>query len=134
MCLARDDLRDRISVVATDDHARFMWIQIRVSTPPRRDIYIAVCYFPPISSSFSIHSSDDDPFTDLYSDITKYSVVGDIIIMGDFNAQTRDLQIPIHDRTVDVFYTRGVDPTSMNMHRTSEDSLGPMTAYGKHLL
>ena len=72
--------------MATDDHARFMWIQIRARIPPLRDIYIAVCYFPPISSSFAIHNSDIDPFTDLYSDITKYSAVGDIIIMGDFNA------------------------------------------------
>lgn len=54
--------------------------------------------------------------------------------MGDFNAHTRDLQIPLHDRSEDVFCTRGIDPTSVGLHRISEDSSGPTTAYGKHLL
>ena len=54
--------------------------------------------------------------------------------MGDFNARTRDLQIPLHDQSKDVFCIRGTDPTSVGLHRFSEDSTGPTTAYGKHLL
>ena len=54
--------------------------------------------------------------------------------MGDFNARTRDLQIPLHDRSKDVFCNRGIDPTFVGLHRILEDVLGPTTAYGKHLL
>lgn len=134
-CLVRDTLRDRVSVVAADEHARFMWIRARVRVSPLRDIYIAVCYFPPASSPFAIHNkADGDPFTDLYTDITKYSTVGEVILIGDFNARIRDLQIPLHDRSEDVFCTRGMDLTSVGLHRISEDSSGPTTAYGKHLL
>ena len=112
-----------------------MWIQIRARTSLPRDIYIAVCYFPPISSSYAIHnSSDGDPFTDLYSDITRFLIVGDVILTGDFNARTKDLQTPMHDRLEDIFCTRGIDPITVGMHRTSEDHLGLTTTYGKYLL
>jgi hypothetical protein len=134
-CLASDSLRNRVSLVAEDEFSRFMWIQISVGVSPPRDIYIAVCYFPPTSSPFSIHNgSNGDPFIDLYTDITQYSVVGEVILLGDFNARTRDLQIPLHDRSEDVFCTQGIDPDSVGLHRMSDDALGPTTVYGKHLL
>lgn len=40
----------------------------------------------------------------------------------------------MHDRTKDIFCTRGIDSTTIGMHRTSEDHLGPTTAYGRYLL
>jgi len=93
-------------VVVEDDFSRFMWIQISVGVSRPRDIYIAYCYFPPISSPFSIHNgSNGDPFIDLYTSITQYSVVGKVILLGDFTARTIDLQIPLHDRSEDVFCT-----------------------------
>lgn len=105
-CLVRDTLRDRVSVVAADEHARFMWIRVRVKFFLPRDIYIVVCYFSPASSAFAIHNkADGDPFIDLYTDITKYLADREIILMGDFNARTRDLQIPLHDWSEDVFCT-----------------------------
>ena len=54
--------------------------------------------------------------------------------MGNFNARTRDLQIPLHDRSDDVLCIEGLDPVSVGLHQTSEDALGSTTAYGKHLL
>ena len=54
--------------------------------------------------------------------------------MGDFNACTRDLQIPLHDHSKDVFCTQGIDPVSISLHWILEDALGPTTVYGKHLL
>ena len=112
-CLVRDELKDRLTLAATNEYARFMWIRARVGIPPPRDIYIAVCYFPPASSPFDIHDGvERDPYADLYADITKYSVEGEVIIMGDFNARTRDLQVPLHDRSEDEFCTRGIHPFS----------------------
>jgi len=75
-----------------------VWIRISVGVSPSRDIYIAVCYFPLASSSFVVHNgSNGDPFIGLYTDITWYCVVGEVILLGDFNARIRDLHIPLHD-------------------------------------
>lgn len=134
-CLASDSLRNKVPVVVEDEFARFMWIQISVRVSRPRDIYIAVCYFPPTSSPFSIHNgSNGDPFIDLYTGITQYSVVGEVILLGDFNARTRDLQIPLHDQLEDAFCTQGINPDSVGLHRMTNDALGPTTVYGKPLL
>lgn len=126
----KDELRDRVTVANTDEYARYMWIRIRTGAPPLRDIFIAVCYFPPTASPFAIHDGvERDPFTNIYPNITKYSADGEIIIMGDFNARTKDHQVLLHDRSEDVFCTRGVDLASVGLQRISEDALGPITAY-----
>ena len=84
--------------MATDEYARFMWIRVKTKISLLRHVYFTVCYFPPASSSFSIHNgADGDPFMDLYIGITQYSAKGEVILMGDFNAHTRDLQIPLQD-------------------------------------
>ena len=134
-CLASDSLRNKVSLVAEDEFVRFMWIWISIRVSPLRDIYIAVCYFSPSSSPFAIHNgSKGDTFINLYTDITQYSVVGEVILQGDFNARNRDLQIPLHDRLEDVFCTQGIDPDLVGLHRMSDDALGPIAVYGKHLL
>lgn len=45
-CLNYDWLQSRVSMVASNEQARFLWIGIHRSTPLPRDIYIAMCYFP----------------------------------------------------------------------------------------
>jgi hypothetical protein len=107
-CLTRDSLQNMVSLVATDEFSRFMWVRVRARVTPPRDIYIAVCYFPPASSSFAIHNDfNGDPFIDLYTGITQYSVVGEVILLVDFNARTRDLQTPLHDRQRTCFVPGG---------------------------
>lgn len=75
-----------------------------------------------------------DPFIELYTDITKYFIFGEVILLGYFNAHTRDLQIPLCDESEDVFCTQGIDPDSVGLRRRLDDALGPTTFYGKHLL
>lgn len=65
---------------------------------------------------------------DLYVGITEYSVDGEVILLGDFNTHTKDLQVPLHDRSEDVFYTTRLDPAVVGLHRISENALGPTTA------
>ena len=78
--------------MASDEYTRFMWIRIRTKIFPVRHLYFAVCYFPPASSPFAIHNgADRDPFMDLYTGITQYSADREVILMGDFNARTKDL-------------------------------------------
>jgi hypothetical protein len=82
-------------MVTSDEHARFLWVRVHQYSTILRDRYIAVCYFPPASSHFARHSeSDGDPFLDLYTDISHYSTLGEVIVLGDFNARTRDIQVP----------------------------------------
>lgn len=70
-CLVRDSLQSKISMVAVDDFARFMWLWDRGVSPLPCDIYIAVCYFPPTTLSYAIHNGlDGDPFIESYVDIT----------------------------------------------------------------
>jgi len=100
-----------ISLVASHEFSRFMWIRLNGFTSLPRDIYVVVYYFLPISSQFSVHSdSDGDLYLDLYISIIQYSIMGDIILLGDFNACTRALQIPLHDRSEDVFCIQEIDP------------------------
>jgi hypothetical protein len=103
--------------------------------PLSRDIYIIVCYFPPASSSFFVHNDfDGDPYIDLYIGITQYLEIGEVILLVDFNAHTIALQIPLHDLSEDAFCTHEMDLKTMELHRLSDDALGPITAYGRHLL
>jgi hypothetical protein len=89
-CFARDSLRSKISLVVADEFARFMWVRVRGVSPLPRDIYITFYYFPPTSSSYAIHNGlDGDPFIDLYANITQYSTIGEVILLGDFNSHTR---------------------------------------------
>jgi hypothetical protein len=54
-CLTRGSLEDRVSLVALDEFARYMWTCLSGFTSLLGDIYVAICYFPPISSQFASH-------------------------------------------------------------------------------
>jgi hypothetical protein len=121
--------------VASDEFSRFTWILLNGFPSLPRDIYVAVCYFPPMSSQFSIHSdSSEDPYMDLYASINKYSTMGDVILLGDFNACTRALQIPLHDRSKDMFCIQERNPDLVGLQQTLDGAFGALTGYGRHLL
>ena len=60
--------------------------------------------------------------------------MGEVILLGDFNARTRALQIPLHESSEDMFYIQEIDPDSAGLQQLSDDPLGPLTGYYKHLL
>lgn len=45
--LTKDSLWSKVSLVASDEFGKFMWIRLSGLTPLPRDLYIVVCYFPP---------------------------------------------------------------------------------------
>ena len=49
--LYKKELHDRVCVVHKDVDACYMWIQIK--RRDLRELYIAICYFPPAYSSFA---------------------------------------------------------------------------------
>ena len=54
------------------------------------DIYICACYIPPEGSSVYTNNTDVniDPYQLIEEDIIRYQELGDIMLMGDFNART----------------------------------------------
>ena len=108
-----------------------MWIRFELSRD--RVIYIALCYFAPMGSSFAITDrelSDPSPYACLSEEIIEYSTLGEVFLMGDFNARTRSEQCEAYDLE---------DPQSLHATqeedtlRASADRAQP-TAYGRHLL
>lgn len=73
-------------------HKDFMWIKLDKSffNLPN-DIYIANCYIAPEDSVLH-RDMNYDIFDTLGEEISKYSKLGEIIITGDLNARTGDLQ------------------------------------------
>jgi hypothetical protein len=122
-------------MLSVDKYARFLWVQIHRKKPLLRDIYIAVCYFPPALSHFALHrESEEDPFSDLYADTFHYSTLGEVILPGNFNARTKNLKVSLHDKDKDVLCLQELEPESQGLHRSSRDRYGPLTSYGRHLL
>lgn len=60
--------------------------------------------------------------------------MGNIIILGDFNARTKDFQISLHDHGSNSNCTSELDPTTMGLQHTSKDATGLLSTYGRHLL
>ena len=84
--LYKEELHGRVHVVHKDVDARYMWI--RIKRGDLRELYIAICYFPPAYSRFA--PLGESPYLPLYDDIIRFATMGDIILLGDFNAQTKD--------------------------------------------
>lgn len=134
-CFTRDSLRSRIYLGTTDDFAGLCGSELRGVSPSPQEHFYWSSYFPSASSSYAIHNGPNgDPFIDIYADITQLSSVGEVILIGDFNSHTRSLQIPFHNQSEDVFCIQEIDLASVGLHRMSDDALGPLTPYGRHLL
>ena len=69
----------------------------------------------------------DETLEDLHEHITRFSAMGDIIILKDFNAQTKDHKTPLHDRESDSIYTTELNPNTPSLQQFFEDSQGPLT-------
>eukprot|EP00250_Pteridium_aquilinum_P020101 c24701_g3_i2 orf=2-898(-) len=99
--LFRQGLQRRIQIVARDPQARYLWIRFELSRD--RTIYIALCYFAPSGSRFATTAREREgeerpsPYTCLSEDIMEYSTLGEVFLMGDFNAKTCSEQCETND-------------------------------------
>ena len=59
-----------------------------------QDIYVCSTYIPPANSVY-IKNDSDCPFYESEKSIAKYSMLGEIILMGDFNARKGKLNVDI---------------------------------------
>lgn len=131
--LFKQGLHSKLQIVARDPQARYMWIRLELSRD--RTIYIALCYFAPSGSRFASteqepSSTEASPYTCLSEGIMEYSTLGEVFLMGDFNARTHNEQCEEYDHEdPEILHTLHEE---INM-RDSTDR-GPCTAYGRHLL
>ncbi len=119
--LYKNELRDRVCVVHKDVDARYMWI--RIQKGHRKKLYIAICYFPPAYSRFAPHG--ESPYSPLYEDILRFCSMGDIILLGDFNARTKNEQTTLFD-TSEASY-KEISTEEAGLQRQAQD-MGEVTS------
>ena len=83
-------------VIKEDDFS--VWLKLcKEVLNIERDIYVCGSYIPPIDSSF-YKNREADPFSQLEQDINNFQKNGDVIMLGDLNAPTAELQANFHKK------------------------------------
>lgn len=143
--LLRREIQGRVQVVARDPKARYMWIRLQLSEA--RVLYIALCYFSPRGSRYATRedtdssegeektapTAGDPPYGVLSEDIIHYSTLGEVLLMGDFNARTQSGQCEIYDME-DPKMMLIMEADDTGTIRFSADSGPDSTRYGHYLL
>ena len=80
--LYKKQLHDRVHVVPMDVDVRYMWI--RIKRVDLKELYTAICYFPFAYSRFV--SLEESSYLPLYDDVIRFSAMGDIVLLENFNA------------------------------------------------
>ena len=119
-----------ISIVRGEEYTRHMWI--RISLLSTCQLFIAVCYFPPRTSSCApqVTTEGHSPYETLYADIVEFSRQGDILLLGDFNACTSHRQVGLLDFDNDSVIVPELDMAELSTLRLSIDAHAPVTGYG----
>ena len=131
--LFRQGLQRRVQIVARDPQARYIWIRVELSQD--RTIYIALCYFAPSGSRFAFTEPEREgeerpsPYTCLSEAIMEYSTLGEVFLMGDFNARTCSDQCETYDTEDTTFHAIEEETTTRDSADTAR-----ITEYGHHLL
>jgi hypothetical protein len=88
-------------------------------------MYIAICYFAPINSTFYKKSNLDNncPYNNLEQDIYSLKNEGNILLLGDFNARTATKQVTLlsNDSNHNPLWLDGDLVLSNNYKRIFED-------------
>jgi len=137
--LFRQELQGRLHVVAQDLEARYIWFSLQLSQT--RTVYIALCYSSPFGSSYALtveaSPKDSDtsrsPYLCLSEEIFHYSTLGEVFLMGDFNAHTQHRQCSIYDYH-ETKLLRTLEAEEVGAARISEDMSQDRGHYGDHLL
>ena len=81
--------------------SRFVWWKLEKGFfNLKKDIYVCSVYIPPQNSKYSKDNGQNCPSVEIQKDILKFKKLGDIILMGDFNARKGNLQDQIELNSV----------------------------------
>ena len=85
----RKDLYENKFVQKVKMKKNLIWIKLAGDAfNQERDTYLCTVYIPPISPN----NDSESVFDELRADLTVFSSVGNIILMGDFNSRTSELE------------------------------------------
>ena len=128
--LFKTQLRPHISVVRIEEQAQHMWIRIRLLDTQL--IFISVCYFPLDHPSYAhdVTTEGHDPYETLHYGIMEFSMLGDILLLGDFNART--CTVGLLNFEDEPILVPELDPTKIGIMRYSADA-SHVIGYGHHL-
>lgn len=92
----REALRKLITICKTDAYNRYIWIKLDIKPTP---MFIAGCYIPHRESPFyeAFNVGKNEPFEDMYADISTYAQEGMIMLIGDMNARIANAQMQMVD-------------------------------------
>jgi hypothetical protein len=87
-CYIRTSIYPHIQVHNIDPLNQYIWIEI--SNTNAKKMYIEICYFAPINSTFYKKNNLDNncPYNNLEQDIYSLKNEGNILLLGDFNSRT----------------------------------------------
>jgi hypothetical protein len=87
-CYIRTSIYHHIQVHNIDPLNQYIWIEI--SNTNAKKMYIEICYFAPINSTFYKKNNLDNncPYNNLEQDIYSLKNEGNILLLGDFNSRT----------------------------------------------
>ena len=84
--MVRKEIKQGVKFFSSSS-TRFVWCKLdRQFFNLDKNIYVCSTYIPPANSVY-IKNYSDFPFSELEKLIAKYSMLGEIILMGDFNAR-----------------------------------------------
>ena len=87
----RNNIKEGIQIIETNSKFS-QWCKMKKDFfNLEKDIYICTTYIPPKNSSFYNNNIDSNPYEDISKEIQQYSIMGHIILQGDFNARTKNL-------------------------------------------
>ena len=81
--------------------SKFVWWKLEISLfNLKKDIYGCSVYIPAQNSKYFKDNGENCPYVEIQWDILKFKKLGDIILMGDFNARKGNLQDQIELNSV----------------------------------
>jgi hypothetical protein len=98
-CYFKNDLESYISCFKKDSDGHYLWLKIDHTIGFEKDVFAAICYYPPISSTvYKVCNRLEEgfPYGNLSKDIHSFSMQGvdDFFVVGDFNSRIGDAQAP----------------------------------------
>jgi hypothetical protein len=91
-CYIRKRISPHIQLHKIDPLKQYIWIEI--SDTNAKNMYIEICYFAPINSTFYKKNNLDNncPYNKLEQDIYSLKNEGNILLLGDFNVRNETKQ------------------------------------------
>jgi exonuclease III len=124
-----------VKVVKEDPNKQYIWLQI---TEKEVTFRLVACYFSPKNSKIYKRSNldNEDPYASLKRDISLFNHLGEVMLMGDFNARTtnnQSLQLSNEERGENnpLWLEESGD---QSWARDSQDGNGGVTHFGAELL